>query len=126
MMSGNYGFMGGFMWIFWILVIVGLVFLIKWIVQSNRLGESRISDSSLEILKKRYARGEIDKQEFEHKKKDLLEWDKLEDIKNKHGRRWLVWERVKKKFEGRNESCAGPHLREEVSSNIGIVTWQIR
>lgn len=73
MMSGNYGFMGGgFMWIFWILVIVGLVILIKWIVQSNKLGESRISDSSLEILKRRYARGEIGKQEFEHKKKDLL------------------------------------------------------
>ena len=72
MMSGNHGFMGGFMWIFWILVIIGLVFLIKWIVQSNKLSESRISDSSLEILKKRYARGEIDKQEFEHKKKDLL------------------------------------------------------
>ncbi len=74
MMSGNYGFMGGgFMWIFWILIIVGLVFLIKWIVQSNKLAESRIGDSSLEILKRRYARSEIDKQEFEHKKKDLLE-----------------------------------------------------
>ncbi len=72
MMSGNYGFMGGFMWIFWILVIVGLVFLIKWIVQSNKLSGSRIGDSSLEILKRRYARGDIDKQEFEHKKKDLL------------------------------------------------------
>lgn len=73
MMSGNYGFMGGgFMWIFWISVIVGLFFLIKWIVQSNKLGESRIGDSSLEILKRRYVQGEIDKQEFEQKKKDLL------------------------------------------------------
>jgi putative membrane protein len=72
MMSGNYGFMGGFMWIFWILVIVGLVILIKWIVQQNRPGESRVGDSSLEILKRRYARGDIDKQEFEYKKKDLL------------------------------------------------------
>ncbi|MCK4644893.1 MAG: SHOCT domain-containing protein [Candidatus Aminicenantes bacterium] len=73
MMSGNYGFMGGgFMWIFWILVIVGLVFLIKWIVQSNKLAESGIGDSSLEILKRRYVQGEIDKQEFEQKKKDLL------------------------------------------------------
>ena len=60
------------MWIFWILIIVGLVFLIKWIVQSNKLGESRIGDSSLEILKRRYARSEIDKEEFEQKKKDLL------------------------------------------------------
>ena len=72
MMLGNYGFMGGFMWIFWILVIVGLVFLIKWIILQNKPIESRADDNSLEILKKRYARGEIDKEEFEQKKKVLL------------------------------------------------------
>ena len=72
MMWGNQGFMGGFMWIFWIAVIVGLVFLIKWIVQQSRPGEYKSEENSLEILKKRYARGEIDKEEFEQKKKDLL------------------------------------------------------
>jgi len=72
MMFGEHGFMGGYMWIFWIVLIVGLVFLIKWMVQHNKPGESKPEEDSLEILKKRYAKGEIDRQEFEQKKKDLL------------------------------------------------------
>lgn len=76
MMWGNHGFMGGFMggfmWIFWIAVLVGLIFLIKWIVQQNRQDGQKAKDDPLEILKKRYARGEIDKEEFEQKRKDLI------------------------------------------------------
>ncbi len=72
MMWGNQGFMGGFMWIFWIAIIVGIILLVKWIVQQNRPGGQQQGENSLEILKKRYARGEIDKEEFEQKKKDLL------------------------------------------------------
>ena len=73
MMWGNQGFMGvGYMWIFWIAVIVGIVFLVKWIVEQSRPAEGKSEESSLEILKKRYARGEIDKEEFEQKKKHLL------------------------------------------------------
>ena len=72
MMWGNQGFMGGFMWIFWIAIIVGIFFLVKWIVQQNRPGGQQQRENPLEILKKRYARGEIDKEEFEQKKKDLL------------------------------------------------------
>lgn len=72
MMNGGFGFMGGFMWIFWIAVIVGLFFLIRWIVQQSKpVGQSH-QESPLEILKRRYARGEIDKNEYEAKKKDLL------------------------------------------------------
>ncbi len=72
MMWGNQGFMGGFMWIFWIAIIVGIIFLVKWMVMQNRPGEQKREENPLEILKKRYARGEIDKEEFEQKKKDLL------------------------------------------------------
>ena len=73
MMFGNHGFMGGgFMWIFWIAFIVGLFFLIKWIVQQNKPVEQKHVANPIEILKKRYARGEINKEEFEQKKKDLL------------------------------------------------------
>jgi len=57
---------------FWIAVIVGLVFLIRWLVISTGVGgRARPEESALEILKRRYARGEIDKQEYEEKKKDL-------------------------------------------------------
>ena len=56
------------MLLFWILVIAGLVLGIRWLI-SQAKGAS--SDSSLEILRQRYARGEIDKNEFEAKKRDL-------------------------------------------------------
>ena len=76
MMGGwGMGWFGGiFMMIFWILIIVGLVFLIKWLIQSSsrtRLDGSGGTGRALEILKERYARGEIDKAEFETKKADL-------------------------------------------------------
>ncbi len=56
--------------IFWILVIIGLVLLIKYLWEGG--GARREQESALEILKKKYARGEISKEEFEEKKKDLL------------------------------------------------------
>jgi len=76
MMGGGYG-IGWFgpiiMIAFWIAVIVGIVFLIRWLVLSTRAtGHKAASeDSALEILKRRYARGEIGKEEFEEKKRDL-------------------------------------------------------
>jgi putative membrane protein len=58
---------------FWIAVIVGIIFLIRWLVISTGTGgrAAKSEDSALEILKRRYARGEINKEEFEEKKKDL-------------------------------------------------------
>lgn len=57
------------MLLFWGLIIVGLVLGIRWLISQAK--ESR-SDSALEILRQRYARGEINKDEFEAKKKDLM------------------------------------------------------
>lgn len=75
-MMGGFGmgwFGGIFMIVFWILVLVGLVFCIKWLIQSTSGGRAGgdSSNRALEILKERYARGEIDKVEFEEKKKVL-------------------------------------------------------
>lgn len=60
--------------IFLILVIIGsiigFILLIKYLLESS--GFKREQESALEILKKRYAKGEIDKEEFDERKKDLL------------------------------------------------------
>jgi putative membrane protein len=53
---------------FWVLVIVGLIALVRWLSTQGR--ESR-TDTALEILRQRYARGEINKDEFDAKKRDL-------------------------------------------------------
>jgi putative membrane protein len=69
MMWGAWGFgMMLMMVLFWALLIVGVVFLVRWLLGQSK--ESR-TDSALEILRQRYARGEINKDEFESKKRDL-------------------------------------------------------
>jgi putative membrane protein len=73
------GMMGGNMetWLLFKMVasflfILALVLAIAWGVQwAVRGGVGRTEDSALEILKRRYARGEISKEEFEEKKRDI-------------------------------------------------------
>ena len=68
-MWGMWGFiMPVIMIIFWVLIIVGIVLGIRWLVTN---GKRQQADSALEILRQRYARGEIQKEEFEAKKRDL-------------------------------------------------------
>ena len=70
MMGGWWGMGWIFMIIFWGLVVVGLILLIRYLVRISK--EGKVEESALDILKIRYARGEINKEEFEQKKKDLV------------------------------------------------------
>jgi len=63
---------GGFMWIFWILLIIAIVFIFQNMTKGNSSPGSG-NDSALEILKKRYARGEIDDEEYERRKNELIQ-----------------------------------------------------
>ncbi len=62
-----------FGWIFWLVIIGVIVWLL--INQSNRnRNQNQVNphlESPLDILKKRYAKGEISKEQFEEMKKDL-------------------------------------------------------
>ena len=71
MMNWNYGF-GGFIWPLIILVVlVGVA--IYFIKNREKLKQDNGEDSALTILKQRYAKGEITKEQFEEMKKDLEE-----------------------------------------------------
>lgn len=68
-MWGAWGIaMGLIMLLFWGAVIVGIVLGIRWLISQ---GKGSSSDAALDILRQRYARGEINKEEFEAKKRDL-------------------------------------------------------
>lgn len=74
----HYGMMGGgwgilmmmiSMVIFWGIIIAGIVLLVRFIFPQSGF---KASKDALEILKSRYARGEIGREEFEAKKRDIM------------------------------------------------------
>ncbi len=78
-MMGPYGYGAGWMaagWItmllFWALVIVGIVTLVRWIGAQGALGPRGSAGTPLEILKRRYASGEITKEQYESMKRDVV------------------------------------------------------
>jgi len=69
--GGGMFFGGGLMWLFWIALIVIIVVIVKSLTASNKNTDDFKNDSPLTILKQRYARGEINEEEFERKRKQL-------------------------------------------------------
>lgn len=75
-MMGGFGFpfMGGIaMLLFWLLIIGGVVWLVQSLARGGGSSETSAptSESPLDILNRRYAKGEITKEQFEQMKRDL-------------------------------------------------------
>ena len=79
---GGYGWWGMgfgllFMILFWGLVILGIVALVRWLARESQAGREQDGralprdKTPLEIVQERYAHGEIDRAEFEQKRQDL-------------------------------------------------------
>ncbi len=71
MMDGGW-FLGGiFMLLFWVVLILGVFYLVRMLIAQSKPSTSKTEDTAFEILQKRYARGEISHEEFEKMKKNL-------------------------------------------------------
>lgn len=68
---GGMGFGPIGMALFWILLIAAIVVLVKAVSGSGATTDRRQERTALDILKERYARGEIEREEFEQKRRDL-------------------------------------------------------
>ncbi|MGC8964949.1 MAG: SHOCT domain-containing protein [Brevinematia bacterium] len=70
------GGFGSWIWIFnviFFLLILFAIFLISYrLLHHFNMHSKASNESAIEVLKRRYARGEISKEEFEEKKKDIL------------------------------------------------------
>lgn len=74
--AGGSGWMG-LGWIFmvlvWVLIILGVVALVRWLWMGSSGRREAQRKTPLEILRERYARGEIEREEYEQKHRDLEE-----------------------------------------------------
>ncbi|MEP0987096.1 SHOCT domain-containing protein [Ekhidna sp.] len=64
--EGHYWGMHIFWWVVWVIFIIW-IFVTPWDIPGQRTKK----ETPLDILKKRYASGEIDRQQFEDMRKDL-------------------------------------------------------
>lgn len=76
MMGDGYGSMGGFNLVFWLLAFVLLAGAVVWFMRSSpsiRMGRQASAGptSGLDLLEQRYARGEVNREEYLQKKDDL-------------------------------------------------------
>ena len=68
---GGYGYGGMFMWLIWIIIGGLIIYSIIYLSKSDKNPKDSSTERPIEILKRRYARGEIDKEEYDRLKKEL-------------------------------------------------------
>ncbi|MDA0226269.1 MAG: SHOCT domain-containing protein [Proteobacteria bacterium] len=66
---GMFGMLHMVLW--WVLIVLGIVVLLKWLFGAPARIGPQTGSGALEILRERYARGEIELEEFEKRKRDL-------------------------------------------------------
>jgi len=76
MFGYGYGMGMGFGWLWMLAILIFTITLVLWIVKSLFAQTTVQNESAMEILRQRYAKGEIDKAEFEQRKNDLIESNK--------------------------------------------------
>jgi putative membrane protein len=74
MYGEHYSWMGIGMWLFWIVLLAIIIVIVKAVTANATVPPSK--EEPMEILKSRYARGDIDDEEFQRRKSEL---------ENKHG-----------------------------------------
>ena len=68
------GFMGGMWlgWLFWLVILIVIIWFVFNQMNKNKQDtQSKGQETALDIIKKRYAKGDLTKEQFEQMKKDL-------------------------------------------------------
>ena len=68
---GGHGWGMGWWWIIGLIVLVAIVWMVVKTMNQQNATKTESKKTALDILNERYAKGEIDKQEYEERKKDL-------------------------------------------------------
>jgi putative membrane protein len=74
-----WGYANGMGWgmglgfIFWLAILAAIIAGVVWLVRSQSLAGGQRRSTSLEVLEERYARGEIKREEYLQKKRDIVD-----------------------------------------------------
>ena len=79
-MMWPYGYDAGWGWmiggwimmlVFWALIIIGIVALVRFLNDRGAASGPKVQETPLDILRRRYAKGELTKEQFDEMKRDV-------------------------------------------------------